>query len=63
MFQWIYAHLDILPSLFSAPIETALERDYFMTGRLPLPISAAARLTDFVLTLVRSPASSGLWYC
>jgi hypothetical protein len=38
--------LMVLPSLFSAPIETALERDYFMTGLLLLPNSAGARLTD-----------------
>jgi hypothetical protein len=52
-----------LPSLISAPIETALERDYFMTGRLLLLNSAAARLTGFILNLVRSPASPRLWYC
>lgn len=34
-----------LPSLISAPIETALERDYFMTGWSLLPNNAGARLT------------------
>ena len=46
----------ILPSLISAPIETALERDYFMTGRSLLPNSAGTRLTDVVFNSRSQPS-------
>ena len=44
---------------FLVPTETALERDYFMTGSWLLPWSPR-RPTE---SLARSPGSPGVWYC